>query len=137
MARHKRIRRAFIGLGKSGHPAELPQMLKIRLAACQHLMDIRLVSDIKNQTVFHCIKNGLNGHGELHRTQIGGQMAACFGDAGNKKFPDFAAKLRPFGIRQLDQIFVTVDFRKNTHKSTHLSFIFLFPEQLRDVAKPE
>ena len=66
----------FAGFGKTGDAAKLTQMLKIRLASGQHLMDIRLVTHIKYQAVFHCIENGLNGDGKLHNTQIGCQMTA-------------------------------------------------------------
>ena len=100
---------AFRRLRKTGDSAELPQMLKIRLATGQQLMDIRLVTNIKNQTVFHCIENGLNGDGKLHRAQIGSKMPARSGHAGNQIFSDFIAQIRTLLIVQAGEIFMTVD----------------------------
>ena len=109
MACHESIGIALVGLGETGHSAELPKMLKIRLASGQHLMDIRLVTHIKNQAVFHCIKNGLDGDRKLHRTQIGSQVAAGFGYAGDQKLADFRAQLGSVSVSQGNEIIVTAD----------------------------
>ena len=52
----------FGRLGKSGDPAEFPQTRKIRLAASQQLMDIRLMANIKDQTVVHSVVYSFKGH---------------------------------------------------------------------------
>ena len=67
MARDKGVGRALRGFGEAGHAPKLPQMRKIRPAASQQLMDIRLMTNVKNQAVDHCIKNSLNGNGKFHR----------------------------------------------------------------------
>ena len=107
MACHKRIGVALRGLGESGDSAELPQMRKIRPAAGQQLMHIRLMTNIKNQAVNIRIKHGLDGDGKLNNAQITRQMAAGMADGRNEKFPDFPAKLCPFTISQADQVLVT------------------------------
>ena len=66
MAGHKRVMHALAGLWKAGKAAVLPQAGKIRLATCQQLMDIRLMTHIKNQAVFPGIIYGFNGNGQLH-----------------------------------------------------------------------
>ena len=88
----------------------LAQAGKIRPAAGQQLMHIRLMSDVKNQAVFFCIEYGFDGDAQLHNAQIAGQMAACPGNTGDQKFPDLCAKLAAFLIIQPQQIIVTVYF---------------------------
>ena len=66
MSRHEGVRIALRGLGETGQAAVLPQMRKIRLASGQQLMHIRLMPNIKNQAVYLGIKNGLDGHAQLH-----------------------------------------------------------------------
>ena len=109
MTGHKSVTLALSGLWEPGHTAKLPQMLKIRLASCQQLMHIRLVSDIKNQAVFHCIKYGLDGNGKLHRTQVGCQMASGFGHTFYQEVPDLPAQLSSLLIIQTNKIIVTAD----------------------------
>ena len=67
MTGNEGVRRALRGFGEAGQTAKLPQMRKIRPAAGQQLMHIRLMTNVKNQAVDHCIKNSLNGNGEFHR----------------------------------------------------------------------
>ena len=67
------------------------------------------MTHIKNQAVFHCIKNGFNGHSQLHRAQIGRQMAAGLGHIVHQKITNFRAKYSPLGIIQRQQVFMTVN----------------------------
>ena len=66
MSRHEGVRITLRWLGETGQSAVLPQMRKIRLASGQQLMHIRLMPNIKNQAVYLSIKNGLDGHAQLH-----------------------------------------------------------------------
>ena len=66
MSRHEGVRITLRWLGETGQSAVLPQMRKIRLASGQQLMHIRLMPNIKNQAVYLGIKNGLDGHAQLH-----------------------------------------------------------------------
>ena len=54
--------------------------MKDRLASGQNLMDIRLMTHIKYQAVNFSIINGFQGNRKLHRAQIGGKVAAGFGN---------------------------------------------------------
>ena len=109
MSGNKSIRVTFGRLRETGNTTKLTKMLKIRLAASQQLMDIRLMAYIKHQAVNIRIENGLNGNGQFHRTQIGSQMASCFRNMRYQKFADFFAQALSFFICQVDQIVVTVN----------------------------
>ena len=109
MACRKGIGITFRRLRKTSHSAELAKLLKIRLAAGQQLMDIRLMTHIKNQAVFMGIIYGLQGHGKLHNAQIGGQMATGFADTADQKFTDLGAKLLPLCRGQRSKIAMTMN----------------------------
>ena len=53
----------------------------------------RLAYPIENQAVYLGIKNGFDGHAQLHHAQVSGQMSAGFGNVGDQKLPDFPAEL--------------------------------------------
>ena len=109
MSGNKSVGVTFQGSRKSGYSAVLTQTRKIRPAAGQQLMHIRLMTDIKNQAVFLRIKNGLNGDAQFHNAQIPSQMTAGLGYAGNQKLPDLLAQAGPFFIAERQQVLVTVD----------------------------
>ena len=110
MSRHEGVRITFRWLGKTGQAAVLPQMRKIRLASGQQLMHIRLMPHIKNQAVYLGIKNGFDGHAQLHHAQVSGQMSAGFGDVGNQKLPDFPTKLGSLPVIQRSKVVMAVYF---------------------------
>ena len=83
MACNKGIGIAFSGLGEARHTPKLPQSGKIRLAPGQQLMDIRLMTNIKYQTVLFRVKDGFNGYRQLNNTQVGGNMSAGLGNLFN------------------------------------------------------
>ena len=110
MSRHEGVRIALRRLGKTGQAAVLPQMRKIRLASGQQLMHIRLMPNIKNQAVYLGIKNGLDGHAQLHHAQVSGQMSAGFGNVGDQKLPDLPAELGSLPVIQSGKVVMAVDF---------------------------
>ena len=110
MSRHEGVRIALRRLGKTGQAAVLPQMRKIRLASGQQLMHIRLMPHIKNQAVYLGIKNGFDGHAQLHHAQVSGQMSAGSGDVGDQKVPDFPTKLGSLPVIQRSKVVMAVDF---------------------------
>jgi len=126
MACHKSIRDAFGGLGKAGDSAELPQVRKIRPATRQQLMDIRLMTHIKNQAVNIRIKHGLNGNSELYRAQVSREMSTGFADGGNEKLPDLPAQLCSLLIIQANEILVTAYILQNAHEFTQPNIIYFF-----------
>ena len=104
--RNESVGIALRRLGESGDTAVLPQTRKIRPAAGQQLMHIRLMSHIKNQAVYTCIKNGLDGNAQFYNAQISGEMSAGLGDVGNQKFPDFLAELDSLPIAEGREVIV-------------------------------
>ena len=109
MARHKGIGIAFRGFGKAGNAAILPQTRKIRPAACQQLMHIRLVTNVKHQAVLIRIKHGFNGDTQLHHAQITCQVPTGFGHTVNQKLADFVAKLAALSIIEVQKVLMCVD----------------------------
>jgi hypothetical protein len=85
-------------------------MGKIRLAAGQQLMDIRLMTNIKHQTVFIRIKHGLNGNRQLYDAQIGRQMAAGFGHTGNQKRTDLRTQKALLLRSEVLKVLMTANF---------------------------
>ena len=89
---------ALPGFRKTREPAELPQGGKQLLPSGKGLVDVALVAHIKDQPVGGGVKHTVDRHRQLHRSQVGGQMAAGLGDILDQKFPQFAAQdrqLRP------------------------------------------
>ena len=125
---HKGIGITFAGFGKSGHAAKLPQTGKIRLATGQQLMDIRLMTNIKNQAVTAGIKYSFQGQGKLHNAQIGGQMASRLCNIVYQEFPDLTAELLPLRLCQADQVIMVMNAFENIHKASQPNFSFSSPE---------
>jgi hypothetical protein len=72
-------------------------------------MNIRLVTNIKNQAVYIRIIYGFECNGKFYNAQIGCQMAAGAGHAADQKFPDFLAKLQTVLVGQLLQIIMVMN----------------------------
>ena len=108
MSRHEGIGAAFGGLWETGNAAILPQMHKIRPAACQQLMHIRLVTHVKHQAVSIRIKHGFNGDTQLHHAQIARQMSSGLGHTVNQKQADFVTKLAALPIIEVQKILMCV-----------------------------
>ena len=100
---------AFRGLWEAGNTAILPQMGKIRPAARQQLMHIRLMTDVKHQAVSIRIKNSFDGNAQLYHTQIACQVSAGFRHAVNQKPANFVAKLAALIIIEAQKILVGVN----------------------------
>ena len=65
---------------------------------------------IKNQAVYLGIKNGFDGHAQLHHAQVSGQMSAGFGDVGDQKLPDFPTKLGSLPVIQRSKVVMAFYF---------------------------
>ena len=70
------IIRAFLSAGKACQSTELPQGVKAVRATRQQLMGIALMPHVKNQSILGEIKRAVQGDGQFHHPQVGGQMAA-------------------------------------------------------------
>ena len=84
---------ALSGLGEAGEAAELPQGVKQRLPAGEGLVDVALVPHVEHP---------VDGHRQLHRSQVGGQMAAGFGHMLHQELPQLPAQgLQLFPVQGL------------------------------------
>jgi hypothetical protein len=84
------------------------------------------MSDIKNQTVFICIVNSFNGDGQLHHTQVGGQVATGFGNTVHQELANLVAKYELFLLGKVLQVIVTFDIWKDLHKASLPIILFSF-----------
>ena len=83
------------GLGK-------PESVKQRLPAGEGLVDVALVPHVEHQPVLRCVEDPVDGHRQLHRSQVGGQMAAGFGHMLHQELPQLPAQgLQLFPVQGL------------------------------------
>ena len=93
---------ALPGLGEAGEAAELPQGVKQSLPAGEGLVDVALVPHVEHQPVLRCVEDPVDGHRQLHRSQVGGQMAAGFGHMLHQELPQLPAQgLQLFPVQGL------------------------------------
>ena len=60
----------------------------------ESLVNIALVAHVKDQAVPLRIEAAVDGHGELHRPQVGGQVPTGSGDIVQQELPQLLTKLR-------------------------------------------
>ena len=89
---------------KAGHTAELTQPVKAFCASGEQLVNIALMTDIKDKPVLFCVEHALDGKRRLHNAKIRRQMPAGPADMANQKLADFPAKLPLFGVCQRQKI---------------------------------
>ena len=120
VAGNEGVMHTLAGLWEPGEAVQLTKRRKTVGAAGQKLMHIGLVSYVKNQSVFGCIKNTVDGDRELHDAQIGRQMAAGRGDLLHQEAANIIAEgfqLRPFhGAKLL--------CRWKMHEISHFCILF-------------
>ena len=97
-------------LGEAGDPAELPQGGHLLPAAGEDLVDVALVAHVEHQPVRPGVEHPVNGHRQLHRAQIGGQVAPGPGHAGHQLPAQLGAQGDPFLVAQLLQQGVNLCF---------------------------
>ena len=95
---------AFLRLGKTGHAAEFAERWKLFHPPGQQLMDVGLVSDVKNETVPGGVEDAVDGHRKLDHAQIGGQMAAGPGDRIDQVFTNLRAQLLRLGLGERGEV---------------------------------
>ena len=84
---------AFAALGEAGNAAIRAQGMKFVTAARQELVYVTLMAHIKDQLVLGHIKNPVQGKGQLHHTQVGGQMSAFAGNGRYQFGADLASQV--------------------------------------------
>ena len=100
MSSDKGVVDALMGLGKAGEAVQLAEGIKPLPAARQNLMDIALVAHVEDQPVPLRVKDPVNGHRQLHHSQVGCQVSPGLGDAFYKKLPQLLAELGELALRQ-------------------------------------
>ena len=93
VTRDKGVGIALVGLREAGQAAQLAQGGHLIRPPGEHFMGVTLVSHIEYQSVSLKVKDPVQRHGQLHRAQIGGQMAAGLGHRAQKLLPDLRADL--------------------------------------------
>ena len=87
MARDKGVMHALIGLWEAGQASELAEGGKQFLPSGEGLVDIALVAHVEHQPVFFRVEHPVDGHRQLHRAQVGGQMPPGLGYVLHQKLP--------------------------------------------------
>ena len=67
---------ALLGLGEAGEAAEGAQRAHGPSPPSEDLVDVALVAHVEDQPVPAGVEDPVEGHGELHHAQVGGQVAA-------------------------------------------------------------
>ena len=96
VARVKGIAVALLALRESAHAAVLAQPVKPGPAPGQDLVGVGLVPHIPDHLVLRKMEDPVHGDGELHHTQVGGQVAACPADLLDQELPDLPRQLLQF-----------------------------------------
>ena len=124
---------ALPGLGEAGEAIQLAEGGKKLLPPGESLMDIALVAHVKDQAVPLRIEAAVDGHGELHRPQVGGQVPTGSGDIVQQELPQLLAKLRQLIRRQGPEVPRGMDIFQNHGRIPH--FRFWPPSRRRDGRK--
>jgi len=93
MANTKGVVRAFFALGKRGHTLPLADGVHPVAPTGKNFMGIGLMPHIPHQTIFWRVVEVVQGDGEFHRTQAGGEMAAALADRIQQVSAKFARHL--------------------------------------------
>ena len=91
---NKGVMDALAGLRESGDASELPQSGHLLPPAGKHFVEVALVAHIEYQPVPAGVQHPVQGHRQLHRPQVGGQMSPCLGYVPDQLLPKRPAQLR-------------------------------------------
>ena len=105
---------ALTALGEAAETAVLPQGVKPVLAPGEQLVGVGLMPHIPDDLVPGAVKDIVEGDGQIHHSQAGGQVASGFGHGGDDLLPDFLGQLRQEFRRQLLQLLGIVDSIQQT-----------------------
>ena len=72
-------------------------------------MDVALVAHVEDQPVPLRVEDPVDGHRQLHRPQVGGQVPPGLRDALYKKLPQLLAELGELALRQRPDVGGRVD----------------------------
>ena len=92
MSRAKAIVLTLAPLGKARKAAARAQGGETVVTPRQQLVHVALVAYVEYEMVTGAVEYPMHSHGQLHRSQIGGQMAAGFGDGVHQRAADLVAQ---------------------------------------------
>ena len=96
MSRFPAVMLALMALLKAGQSLVLPQRRELPRPPGEDLMDIALVSDIKQDAVARRIKDDMQRKRKLYDAQIAGKVAARPGDRLDEKGTDLSGQRLQF-----------------------------------------
>ena len=78
MTRDEGVMLALVRLGKAGESLILAQRLELFTPPGQDFMWVALVSHVENEPVARGVEHAVNGHRQLDRAEVRGEMSARF-----------------------------------------------------------
>ena len=100
VTRDKSVILRFPGFGEAGKPPVLPEGGKTIPSSRQDLMNIALVTNVKNQPILLGVIHPVQRKRQLHCTKVGRQVAAGFGNMLHKEGPKLGAKRLQLLLRE-------------------------------------
>ena len=100
---------AFVARGKSADASHLAVGVEPGAAAGDDFVGVGLVADVPHQFVFGGVVYVVQGRGELHGAEIGGQVPRIFGELLDDEVAQLAAEFGKGFDRQLFQVVGRVD----------------------------
>jgi hypothetical protein len=82
----------------------LPDRAEAVAASREQLVRVALVAHVPDDLVFGALQHAVQGHGELHRPQAGGEVAAGLADAGEDGLADLVCEQREFSLGELSEV---------------------------------
>jgi len=86
MSRDKGVMPALARLGKAREAAVLAQRRKLLAPAGQNFMGVALMPHVEHQPVSRRVEHAVDGHRQLDRAEVRGQMPARFRHVFQQKF---------------------------------------------------
>ena len=103
MSRDKGVMPALARLGKAREAAVLAQRQKLLAPAGQNFMGVALMPHVEHQPVSRRVEHAVDGHRQLDRAEVRGQMPARFRHVFQQKFTQLRTqKLRLRVVQGLD-----------------------------------
>ena len=122
MARDEGVVDTLPGLWEAGESVQLPEGGKKLLPASERLVDVALVAYVEDQAVPLRVEAAVDGHGELHGPQVGGQVPAGPGHILQQELPQLPAELRQPVCRQGLHVPRGMDIFQNHRRIPHFHF---------------
>ena len=92
MPRAEAIVLTLAPLGKARQASSLTEGRKGLVPPRQKLVDVALVTHVEDEMIPGTIKDPMHGHGQLHGTQVGGQVTAVLGDGLHQGLADLGTE---------------------------------------------